>query len=160
MGMEDISVVSDKSFYAGFWRRYIALGIDAYIVGLIGFLVLLLVILIFIPLTFHCDFVTFQSKYGKFWRGIIVQLIGWGVMLGYFVVMHGKYGATLGKMIMRIKIVRIDYSPISYKIAMIRCLGFLLSIATFGIGFLLAAFDSHKQSLHDKIAKTYVVKRM
>jgi len=156
MSIQDVPL--NKSFYAGFWRRYIALGLDIYIFVFIAFLVLLLVILVFIPFIFHCDFGIFQVKYGKVWTAIIVQLIGWGVMFGYFVFLNGKYGATIGKMIMRIKIVQIDYSPINYKIAMIRFFAFLLSCITLGIGFLLAAFDPQKQGLHDKIAKTYVVK--
>lgn len=67
-------------------------------------------------------------------------------------------GQTVGKMALGIKVIRTDGSAVDLRIAFIRFLGCLLSVASLGIGFIILAFDSHKQSLHDRIADTYVVK--
>jgi uncharacterized RDD family membrane protein YckC len=39
----------------------------------------------------------------------------------------------------------------------IRAVGKIISSLIFGIGFLMALFTNNKQSLHDKIASTFVV---
>lgn len=67
-------------------------------------------------------------------------------------------GATLGKMIMGIKIIRTDSSPLTLTHAVIRFFSAILSGLILFIGFIMIAFDERKQGLHDKIADTYVVK--
>jgi uncharacterized RDD family membrane protein YckC len=67
-------------------------------------------------------------------------------------------GATPGKKLMAIKIVKTDGSSLTLLSALLRYLGFFISSFLLGIGFLLILFDSKKQGLHDKIASTYVVK--
>ena len=86
---------------------------------------------------------------------LLVFLIGSTI---YFVATWATTGQTVGKMSMGIKIIRTDSSPLDLRFAFIRFLGSLLSVATLGIGFIVLAFDSHKQALHDRIADTYVVK--
>jgi uncharacterized RDD family membrane protein YckC len=76
----------------------------------------------------------------------------------YCVATSATSGQTLGKMSVGIKIIRTDSSPLDIRSAILRFLGSVLCIATLGIGFILIAFDSHKQGLHDRIADTYVVK--
>ena len=76
----------------------------------------------------------------------------------YFVALWATTGQTLGKLSLGIKVIRTDSSPLDLRFAFIRFLGCLLCTATFGIGFMLIAFDSHKQGWHDKLADTYVVK--
>jgi uncharacterized RDD family membrane protein YckC len=59
---------------------------------------------------------------------------------------------------MNIKLVRTDASNLTFSIALLRYLGYIVSGAVFFLGFLWIAFDNHKQGFHDKIAETYVVK--
>ena len=42
--------------------------------------------------------------------------------------------------------------------ALIRAIGYNVSAMLFGLGFLWAFFDRNKQSWHDKMARTYVVR--
>jgi uncharacterized RDD family membrane protein YckC len=50
--------------------------------------------------------------------------------LAYFIFLHGKYGQSIGKMIMNVKIVSFpDESPITYKQAILRDLPYLILIA-------------------------------
>jgi len=76
----------------------------------------------------------------------------------YCVAMWATLGQTVGKMSIGIKIIRTDSSPLDARAAFVRFLGSLLSTASLGIGFIMIAFDSRKQGLHDRIADTYVVK--
>lgn len=86
---------------------------------------------------------------------LLIFLIGSTV---YFVVCWATAGQTVGKAAMSIKIIRTDSSPLDLRTAFIRFLGSLLCTAMLGIGFIIIAFDSRKQGLHDRIADTYVVK--
>ena len=75
----------------------------------------------------------------------------------YYVYLHGAYGQTFGKMALRIKVVNEDGSPLDYRKAFLRWLGYFLCDLTLDLGYLWAAFDLRKQGLHDKVCKTIVV---
>ena len=75
----------------------------------------------------------------------------------YYVYLHGAFGQTFGKMALRIKVVNEDGSPLDYRKAFLRWLGYFLCDLTLDIGYLWAAFDLRKQGLHDKVCKTIVV---
>lgn len=89
---------------------------------------------------------------------VTILLVALIVCTLYSVILWASTGQTVGKMTMGIKVIRTDSSPVDLHTAFIRYLGCLLSVATLGIGFIILAFDSHKQALHDRIADTYVVK--
>jgi uncharacterized RDD family membrane protein YckC len=76
----------------------------------------------------------------------------------YYVYLHAMYGQTFGKMAMKIKVVNEDGTPLDYRKAFLRWLGYFLCDLTFYIGYLWAAFDPRKQGLHDKVCKTVVVR--
>ena len=65
--------------------------------------------------------------------------------------------ATLGKMVMKLKVVGKDGERISFANAIGRYFAKILSGILY-IGYIMIAFDSKKQGLHDKLASTYVVK--
>jgi len=75
----------------------------------------------------------------------------------YYVYLHGAYGQTFGKMALRIKVVNEDGSPLDYRKAFLRWLGYFLCDLTLDLGYLWAAFDLRKQGLHDKVCRTIVV---
>jgi len=75
----------------------------------------------------------------------------------YYVYLHGAFGQTFGKMALRIKVVNEDGSPLDYRKAFLRWLGYFLCDLTLDIGYLWAAFDLRKQGLHDKVCRTIVV---
>jgi len=74
----------------------------------------------------------------------------------YTVAMWVARGATVGKMIVGLKIVSVDGRPITLKNALLRFAVF--SMAGFSVGFLWLLFDRRKQSLHDLAGRTVVVK--
>ncbi len=76
----------------------------------------------------------------------------------YSILLVGRYGATLGKMVCGLKVVNQDGDRISYARASGRFLAEFLSFVTLAFGYLLVAFDGQKRALHDHICATRVVK--
>lgn len=67
-------------------------------------------------------------------------------------------GQTLGMMMCRLRIVNTNGGDPSVSRIVIRnTLGFLLTLLTLGIGFILAAFTSNGRALHDYVAGTIVI---
>ena len=76
----------------------------------------------------------------------------------YAVVMWATKGTTIGGIVCGLKVVRIDDRPLDWSVAIVRGLSAFLSLAVAGLGFIWVAFDDDKQSWHDKIAGTTIVK--
>jgi len=67
-------------------------------------------------------------------------------------------GTTVGGIVCGLQVVRLDDRPLDWPTAVVRALGCFLSLAVIGLGFVWVAFDDEKQSWHDKIAGTTVVR--
>lgn len=91
--------------------------------------------------------------------GKLAMTMVFSTLLGvvYYTALHGWKGATFGKMVFKIKVVKADGEPISYVQAFVRYLGYMLSSLIMCIGCIMAIFDSQKRSLHDRIAGTRVI---
>jgi uncharacterized RDD family membrane protein YckC len=76
----------------------------------------------------------------------------------YSAAMWKNKGTTIGGVICGLKVVRLDDKPIDWTIAIVRALSGFLSFFAAGVGFIWVAFDDQKQSWHDKIAGTTIVK--
>jgi len=98
-----------------------------------------------------------------------------GIALVYYWVQHAAWGATVGKLALRLRVVRAaDRARLGVAMAGVRTVAFLLGPAIFLLlispfnvigGVLWAAdaglplLDSRAQSLHDKVAGTVVVRQ-
>ena len=71
--------------------------------------------------------------------------------------MHSKYGATLGKMAVGLRVVTLDGNFPSFARAFGRGCSEILSGFCCYIGYILAGFDEQKRALHDHICATRVV---
>jgi len=81
-----------------------------------------------------------------------------GVGISYETFLVGKYGATFGKMALKLKVVTADGQRISYARAFGRYFAKMLSGLTCLIGFIIAAFDNpQRRALHDYICNTRVI---
>jgi uncharacterized RDD family membrane protein YckC len=96
--------------------------------------------------------------------GKLLEFIPGGTVLSvifgiaYSVYFIGSTGSTPGKLILKIKVIRMDGSPVGYGLATGRYFANILSALILGIGYIMAAFDKvYAQTLHDKICKTRVV---
>ena len=76
----------------------------------------------------------------------------------YFIVMLYFYEATLGKMIMKIRIVSESGRKMMFFQILIReLIGKLLCVLTLGYGYFWIIVDKKCQGFHDKLAKTVVI---
>jgi len=80
------------------------------------------------------------------------------VLATYGAVMWRLKASTIGGIICGLQVVRLDGRPIDWPTAIVRALSCFLSLAIVGLGFLWIAIDSERQSWHDKIAGTVVVR--
>jgi uncharacterized RDD family membrane protein YckC len=80
------------------------------------------------------------------------------IKLIYHAVFTSIYGGSIGKILMKIKVVSIeDFSNVSILSSLNRSFVRLFSEAVFYLGFLWAFFDPYRQSWHDKSSKTIVI---
>lgn len=87
---------------------------------------------------------------------------GWliAVLLGFtnFIVLPIFSGQTIGKILTGLRIVRLDGRSASIGSILLRqILGYGLTAASLGIGFLISVFSSKGRALHDYIAGTVVI---
>ena len=75
----------------------------------------------------------------------------------YYVYMLGKYGYTLGKKWLGLRVVKVDNTAIDYKIAIYRFFSTALSTIILFCGFFMILFNKKGFALHDKIAGTMVL---
>lgn len=139
--------------YAGFWLRVVASLLDSVVVFILQLV---------------CGVILGASGalLGGFGTGdengavaILIWLFTTALGIAYYVVFTGACGQTLGKMALRIKVIRKDGGDLGYGGAALReILGKFVSGIILGIGYLMVAFDERKQGLHDKIAGSYVIK--
>ena len=89
----------------------------------------------------------------------VVQVLGIIMAYIYYVGMIGTWGQTVGKKWLKIKVQTSDGQVPGYKRALIReTVGKIVSGLVLGIGYLVAIWDKDKQTWHDKMAKTVVVR--
>lgn len=74
----------------------------------------------------------------------------------YFLTRHN--GQTPGAMITKVRVVKTNGTPISDTDAILRGVGGYISSLFMCIGYLWAFIDKDRQTWHDKIANTYVIK--
>lgn len=138
--------------YAGFWRRFVAICLDA---------------ILFIVLSAPVMYLLIGHEYFFWLAGNEERLVNISTLpfvlhkLTYFIVVFTFWNVmstTPGKLLMGCHIVDADtLQPISRKQAIIRLGGYFVSALPLYLGFVWAARDKRKQGLHDKLAKTLVV---
>jgi uncharacterized RDD family membrane protein YckC len=135
--------------YGGFWMRVGAKMLDSLILGAVVFLPMVVVMAVRVaahPNAQEPDFVILFFQLGYY--------VLWGAYEVFFV---GKYGATPGKMICRLRVVRPDNDRLTYGRATGRFFANFLSGIMCYVGYIMAGFDDEKRALHDRICDTRVV---
>lgn len=80
------------------------------------------------------------------------------LLVAYYVAMWTWKGTSIGGIVLGLKVVRTDGSPVNFAVALVRSLSSIFSTLVLFLGFFWAGWDREKQSWHDKIAGTVVVK--
>ena len=150
--------------YAGFWVRVVAHFIDSLILGLPFCLIqAALQAALGAPATVAppgpgATVSLFTPPWLVLNCGLpIVQIV---VFWLYFALQESStYQATLGKRVMGLYVTDTFGRPISFGRASARYFASFLSSLILGIGYIMAAFTERKQTLHDMMADTLVMKR-
>jgi uncharacterized RDD family membrane protein YckC len=131
-------------YYAGFWIRVPAKIIDGCLIGILQ-----------APIMFSLA-VTSSPRDAETWG--YYRLAGLAIALVYECFFLIRFGATPGKMIFRLKVVTPEGGPIDLGRAVKRYFSQILSGLLLCIGFLMAAWDPEKRTLHDRLAGTRVIR--
>ena len=135
------SDVGKKLDYAGFWIRVGAVIIDAVILQVINVALAFIIV----------------GTYDMLAPSVSVQILSAVLGVLYYVGMESSSRqATLGKMAVGIKVGKANGERISFLNATGRYFAKIISVIILFIGYIMVAFDSKKQGLHDKLANTYV----
>jgi uncharacterized RDD family membrane protein YckC len=154
--------------YAGFWIRFLAALIDGIILGVP------LAVVFFVvegsTLTVYRDCVNNAIASGVIvstcsgtLSGAIApfELFGLLVEFVYFVGLWSQLGGTLGQRMLGLHVVDVATGKhIGIGRAIGRFIGYLISSFVLFIGLIWAAFDPRKQGWHDKMASTFVVRKV
>lgn len=132
--------------YVGFWARTGAAFIDA-----------LLQLAVCLPLTYLVYGRT--SAPGRFVQGFADVVISYLLPAVVIILFWVYKSATPGKMALSARVVDADTGqPLTTSRAVLRYLGYFVSLIPFGAGYFWVAFDRKKQGWHDKIANSVVVR--
>jgi uncharacterized RDD family membrane protein YckC len=140
--------------YGGFWIRLVARLIDAILINIIFFIVRIpFGITMFGPAIGVNPRVAAAALSAM----LLVTLMSVVAAACYEIFFIAARGATLGKMILGLKVVRADGSKVSLGVSVGRYFAQLISSITLGIGYIMAGFDDQKRTLHDRICDTRVI---
>jgi uncharacterized RDD family membrane protein YckC len=143
--------------YQGVAIRFVAILIDTIIIAIIGGI---------LSISFNALAVITNSPSGTVTvspASAVGGLVSLAVFVLYFTLLEGHYGQTVGKMAVKIKVVReADGAQIDYSEAAVRTILRFLDLIPYIIPYLLGATliwsSDKKQRLGDRVARTVVVK--
>jgi uncharacterized RDD family membrane protein YckC len=128
-------LLEEPPVYAGFWERFAAALLDGLILCIPNFL--------------------FNYMIGPglgFFGGIILTWLYSAILES------GEHQATFGKRALGLKVTDLNGQRVSFGQASGRFFGKYVSALILCIGYLMMLWDDRKQTLHDKMAGTLVVK--
>jgi uncharacterized RDD family membrane protein YckC len=133
--------MAEPTAYGGFWIRFLAYLVDMVII-----------------MTACVAFAIGATALGDIAGLLTVPVFGLGPLLYIVLMQASPRQATLGKMLLGLKVTTVDGARMSVLRSLGRELAKIVSGIPMMIGFLLAAFTGRKQALHDMIASTVVVR--
>lgn len=137
--------------HAGFLPRFVAWIVDVIIFAVIGWI-------ISIPFGTNYGYGYNMNYNAGFNLGGVGTFITLLISLAYYVYLDGMQGATIGKRVMKLKVVGTNGAmPIGPVPGFIRWLIKTIPLLNI-VAYIWILFDAEKQGLHDKIANTFVVK--
>jgi len=154
--------MGDQVRYAGFWIRFVAFVIDSVLISMIVG-----------PLLWKIYGSAYFQDYVDLLQGrvdlaadrpmfagpadMLVSLVLPAIGI---VILWIARQATPGKMVLSLRIVDAStHAPLSSAQAIVRYLGYYVSMFGLMLGFLWIALDSRKQGWHDKLARTIVIRQ-
>ena len=146
--------------YGGFWRRAMAFFIDKIILFFTSLFILFIGVLS-LTLGFMSHYRDMLPERFEELTIIFVAVYLFttiSISMFYFTYFHGASGQTPGKMIFGLKVIQSSGEQMTFGLAFLRWVGYIISAFVFYLGFIWIAFDKRKQGWHDKIAGTVVIR--
>lgn len=141
---------NNDTILAGFSVRALAYIIDLFIVLIIQGIISLILLIINI----FTNGILYEPLLFKYSASNIILYLASAV---YFIFTTYSSGATLGKSLMKIKVVNIEDKPLNFIDILYReTIGRYLS-SIFCVGYLMVACSKDNAALHDKLCKTRVI---
>ena len=147
---EGVSLPVGPLAYADIGRRFLAVLLDGVLLFAVNFLTSLAVTGT-APLVHPGEPPQFHPMQ------LIASALNMALGIGYETYLIGRYGATVGKLALGIKVVTADGGRVGYGRALGRYFAKILSGLTCFIGYIIALFDKEKRALHDHLCNTRVV---
>jgi len=170
--------VAGAQEYGGFWIRFAAKFIDGLIVAVVVFVpifIFALVLGLSAARATRGDFgaappvnpdfaasgsgsqpILAQRVIGQA-IGLLFDLIFLLAYTAYSTLFLGKFGATPGKLLLKLTVVDVSGGKIGYGRALARSGAEILSFIACLVGYIIAAFDDQKRALHDHMCNTRVI---
>ena len=143
--------------YAGFWRRLGAFIIDILI---ITFFCVVMGIMAYVA--YKVGLAAHHRKLSFGNATPLMSFLTFGVVLlasAYFVVFHGIAGQTIGKSLLRLRVIGSEQDRVTYGRALLRWVATVgLGFLSFGVSFLWIIWSREKRGWHDFLARTWVVR--
>lgn len=143
--------------WGGFFRRAIACVVDVIILALLSAIMGAMAYVGYkVGLAAHGRTVAWNNMPAL----IGLFILGWlGLTTAYFIVFHGMSGKTIGKSLLRLRVVGRERGPINYGQAAIRWLATVgVGFAPIGLGILWIIWQREKRGWHDLVARTWVIR--
>jgi uncharacterized RDD family membrane protein YckC len=149
---EEGSKMETNQRYGGFWRRAAAALIDILILG-----VFIILFIIALGKAWQATFGdSSESESGMYWLLFLAPIV---ITWVYAIFFESDEGATPGKQVLGIKVCRMDGGQPGVLRLTARWFLHALSAAILGVGFLMALWTKKKQTLHDILTGTLVVRK-
>ncbi|SFF55535.1 Uncharacterized membrane protein YckC, RDD family [Halobacillus alkaliphilus] len=138
-----------RLLYAGFWTRFFAYIIDLLVLWSVNTVVTK-------PLIGLLNLEEAELWIEMFSASNLLTSL---LFFLYFILMTKFFRATLGKMIFGLSVESLTDKPLTNgQIFFRECIGRYISMAIFGIPYLVVAFTKRHQGIHDLFADTSVIK--
>ncbi len=139
--------------FGGFWIRFWARCIDSILTGIVTAIIQFSgLAAIGLRTLENDDLVSTMSIFA------FSTLFGLAFQLAYETYFLVNHGATPGKILLNLKVIRSDGGPITAGRAVGRFFGTMLSSMTLTIGYIIAGVDEEKRALHDHLCDTRVIR--
>jgi uncharacterized RDD family membrane protein YckC len=138
--------------YAGFWIRLVARLIDNTITSIAGYIFQIPLLLVMARMDKKTP--DLGMLVGAAAVAVVMSLAASGYYEGWFLV---NKGATPGKMVLGLKVIRARGGPMTWGVSIGRFFAHMLSAFTLYVGYMMAGWDEEKRALHDRVCDTRVV---
>lgn len=154
-GPEPAGAAAPAVRWSGFFRRAVAFSVDIVALAALSAALLILCYIGYkVGLAAHDRAVTVANSNALFFFVVFGCI---ALSTGYFVLLHGMDGRTIGKWLLGLRVVGAGQAQISYRQAFLRFLGMIV-FAPFILGHLWIIWSREKRAWHDFLAQTWVIR--